>query len=160
VAGELHAAAQAVLTAGAALLAEAAPARQYVANGQPAVDCPQLTVHVELVEVVNAGGGSIGAMPHPAAPRVFVATLALERWDYACVGTGDTPPTEVQLTDEAKLLGEEGWMVFCRLPGVLAEAEGCEYRGMLGLGPGMSSGDGGDMTGWRVRLQAEVGGWR
>lgn len=156
--GELRTASEAALGAATTLLGDAAPTRVYVSNGIPAVDCEQLVIYAEAVNLVAANAPTIGTAIDPRVVRVHIATLVLQRWAPAC-NPPEAPPTDV-LELEAALVDEEGWEVWCRLPGVLGDIDNLTLRGMLSLSPAVASGTLGDYVGWQVRFSVEVPGWR
>lgn len=91
---------QSVLDAVAGALGDP-PDRQYVANGQPAIDCEQLTVHLGRL---SRGTALVERPDLPCAPTVVTAIIQ-QTWCIPVVGSrGQPPPTPEQVDSGAELV--------------------------------------------------------
>lgn len=129
-----------------------APARAYVAHGEPAVDCDQLTVHLLMIRPK--------LFADPLAMRCTVVPVAVYRITLVgCVAVGgfDAPPAASTLGEESLDLLDSAWRLWKTLTRRWKEGAfgDCKQVSWLPLIPAETSGG---YAGWKMDVEIELAG--
>lgn len=136
-----------------------APARSFVAPGQPAADCcPQLTVHVvNVTEPFTHGGGL--AEGHKARLGGRVNHIGLAMTLFRCVDMESKLPSEAELATAAEQLNADGWALWnhifnlIRADMLFAKCDGVFWDGLRSLTPE------GGCAGWYLLVRVTLDGY-
>ena len=136
---------------------EGAPARSFIAPGQPAADCcPQLTVHV-----VGVSEDQLGAfVPGRSAMTSRVNQVTLAMTLYRCAETEKVMPLESELIAAATQVNADGWALWnhlynLRCAGALSTL--CDSVEWVSLTPIVPSGGCG---GWVLTARMQLDGYQ
>lgn len=136
---------------------DGAPARSFVAPGQPAADCcPQLTVHVaSLLEAPTFGGLSEGTKARSG--RINQVQLAMTL--FRCADLTKAIPPQSELEAAGRQVNADGWALWNHLynmlrAGTLFErCTGVFWEGMRSLPPE------GGCVGWFSSVRVNTDGY-
>lgn len=173
---DLYASASSLLTAAEASLdtlpalgggLRGAPNRSYVAPGEPAADCEQLTVHVQqIIEAPISTPNTPMQIGRSAAHHIrlnqvgFLISVFRECIDAASPNMGTiVEPSAADLELQAQQLYADAWALWHHLFNLIGAGELFELCGNVVFAGARSIPPSGGVAGWVLALTARVDGY-